>query len=201
MATNRPSILTVLVAIAALSGVASIVATTTAAAQEVPKAVTTASGLQIIDTKISTGASPRSDLAWNFVKTNFAALAANQGPSFQNNFPASLMTNFTDAPHAEELANFAPAHSTSGGRLVAARALILKERLQGSGIVGIEGRGALGAKFARRLFEAFAIASGEDGAGALGAGTPSSFKPYPSAAADNNDGLAKQFGLVSSEGG
>ena len=59
MATNRPSILTVLVAIAALSGVASIVATTTAAAQEVPKAVTTASGLQIIDTKIGTGASPR----------------------------------------------------------------------------------------------------------------------------------------------
>ena len=103
------------------------------------------------------------------------------------------MTNFTDAPHAEELANFAPAHSTSGGRLVAARALILKERLQGSGIVGIEGRGALGAKFARRLFQALGIASGEDGAGALGAGTPSSFKPYPSAAVDNNDGLAKQF--------
>jgi ERAP1-like C-terminal domain len=62
------------------------------------------------------------DLAWNFVKANFTELAAKQGPSFQNNFPASLMTNFTDAPHAEELANFAPAHSTSGGRLVAARA-------------------------------------------------------------------------------
>ena len=59
MATNRPSILTVLVAISALSGVASVVATTTAAAQEVPKAVTTASGLQIIDTKIGVGASPR----------------------------------------------------------------------------------------------------------------------------------------------
>ena len=59
MATNRPSILTVLVAIAALSGVASIVGTTTAAAQEVPKAVTTTSGLQIIDTKVGTGASPR----------------------------------------------------------------------------------------------------------------------------------------------
>ena len=59
MATNRPSILTVLVAVAALSGVASVVATTTAAAQEVPKAVTTASGLQIIDTKVGTGASPR----------------------------------------------------------------------------------------------------------------------------------------------
>jgi len=46
------------------------------------------------------------DLAWNFVKANFAALAAKQGPSFANNFPASLMTNFTDAAHAEELANF-----------------------------------------------------------------------------------------------
>jgi len=62
------------------------------------------------------------DLAWNFVKANFTELTAKPGPLFQNNFPASLMTNFTDAPHAEELANFAPALSTSGGRLVAARA-------------------------------------------------------------------------------
>jgi aminopeptidase N len=61
------------------------------------------------------------DLAWNFVKANFAALAAKQGPSFQNNFPASMMMNFTDAAHAEELANFAPAHATSGGRIMAAR--------------------------------------------------------------------------------
>jgi aminopeptidase N len=61
------------------------------------------------------------DLAWNFVKTNFAALAAKQGPSFQDGFPAGLLTNFTDAAHAEELANFAPAHATSGGRTVAAR--------------------------------------------------------------------------------
>ena len=58
MATNRPSILTVLLAIAALS-VPSIVGTTPAAAQEVQKPVTTASGLQIIDTKIGSGASPR----------------------------------------------------------------------------------------------------------------------------------------------
>ena len=56
---------------------------------------------------------------------------------------------------------------------------ILKERPQGSRIVGIEGRGALGAEFARRLFEAFAIASGEDDAGALGAGTPSGLRPMP----------------------
>ena len=61
------------------------------------------------------------DLAWSFLKTNFTALAAKQGPSFQNYFPASLMTNFTDAAHAAELANFAPAQATSGGRLVAAR--------------------------------------------------------------------------------
>jgi aminopeptidase N len=62
------------------------------------------------------------DLAWNFLKANFAALAAKQGPSFKDNFPANLMTNFTDAAHAQELANFAPAHASSGGRIVAARA-------------------------------------------------------------------------------
>src|SRR5260370_31085273 len=56
------------------------------------------------------------DLAWNFVKANFAALAAKQGPSFPEDFPAGLMTNFTDAAHAEERANFAPAQSTAGGR-------------------------------------------------------------------------------------
>jgi aminopeptidase N len=61
------------------------------------------------------------DLAWNFVKANFAALAAKQGPSFPEYFPAGLMTNFTDAAHAEELANFAPAQSTAGGRTVAGR--------------------------------------------------------------------------------
>jgi peptidylprolyl isomerase len=59
MATNRPSILSVLVAVAALSGVVSIAATATTEAQEIQKPVTTASGLQIIDTKIGTGASPR----------------------------------------------------------------------------------------------------------------------------------------------
>jgi aminopeptidase N len=62
------------------------------------------------------------DLAWNFVKSNFGTLAAKQGPSFQDNFPAGLLTTFTDAAHAQELAGFAPAHKTSGGRTVAARA-------------------------------------------------------------------------------
>jgi aminopeptidase N len=62
------------------------------------------------------------DLAWNFVKENFGVLAAKQGPSFRDNFPAGLLTVFTDAAHAQELADFAPAHATSGGRTVAARA-------------------------------------------------------------------------------
>ena len=62
------------------------------------------------------------DLAWNFVKANFDKLAARQGPSFRDNFPAGLLMAFTDAAHAQELAGFAPAHETSGGRVVSARA-------------------------------------------------------------------------------
>jgi len=61
------------------------------------------------------------ELAWSFVKENLATLAVRQGPAFQNTFPANLMANFTDAAHAAELAGFAPAHATSGGRIVAAR--------------------------------------------------------------------------------
>jgi len=62
------------------------------------------------------------DLAWDFVKANFGALAAKQEPSFRDYFPASLLSNFTDAAHAQELAGFAPAQATSGGRTAAARA-------------------------------------------------------------------------------
>jgi aminopeptidase N len=61
------------------------------------------------------------DLAWAFVRDNFPGLTAKQGPSFRNYFPSNLMTNFTDAAHANELANFAPVWETSGGRMVAAR--------------------------------------------------------------------------------
>jgi hypothetical protein len=35
---------------------------------------------------------------------------------------SSLMANFADRAHAEELANFAPVHETAGGRIAAARA-------------------------------------------------------------------------------
>src|SRR5262249_29571823 len=62
------------------------------------------------------------DLAWDFVKANFNALAAKQGPSFQDNFPANLLSTFSDVAHAQELAGFIPAHATSGGRTVSARA-------------------------------------------------------------------------------
>jgi hypothetical protein len=61
------------------------------------------------------------DLAWTFVQDNFQALASRQGPSFRDNFAANLMSNFSDRAHAAELAAFAPAHATSGGRIMAAR--------------------------------------------------------------------------------
>jgi aminopeptidase N len=61
------------------------------------------------------------DLAWAFVRQNFAALAVKQGPFFRENFAANLMTNFSDRAHAAELADFAPAQETRGGRIMAAR--------------------------------------------------------------------------------
>src|SRR5437667_168039 len=50
-----------------------------------------------------------------------APTSAREGPSFRNNFVANFMTNFSDAVRAEELAGFAPAQATSGGRIVVAR--------------------------------------------------------------------------------
>jgi aminopeptidase N len=61
------------------------------------------------------------ELAVDFVRANFAALAARQGPQFRNTFFSNLMGNFTDPARAAELAAFAPVHETSGGRIVAAR--------------------------------------------------------------------------------
>jgi len=62
------------------------------------------------------------ELALNFVKANFEALAAKRGPTFRAFFMSSLMATFADRAHAEELANFAPVHETAGGRVAAARA-------------------------------------------------------------------------------
>jgi aminopeptidase N len=62
------------------------------------------------------------ELAVDFVRTNFATLVARQGPGFRNTVLSSLMTNFTDPARAAELAAFAPAHETSGGRIMSARA-------------------------------------------------------------------------------
>jgi aminopeptidase N len=67
------------------------------------------------------GAGEQPELAWEFVRANYDKLAAKQGPSFRNAFVANLMTNFTDAARADELASFAPAHATSGGERIAAR--------------------------------------------------------------------------------
>ena len=56
------------------------------------------------------------DLAWAFVQENFAALASRQGPFFRDSFAANLLTNFSDRARAGELARFAPAQETAGGR-------------------------------------------------------------------------------------
>jgi aminopeptidase N len=75
----------------------------------------------VISTVASAGEQP--DLAWEFVQKNFEVLLAKQGPGFRDLFIASFMTNFTDEAHAAELAAFAPAQSTTGGRVMVARAL------------------------------------------------------------------------------
>ena len=73
----------------------------------------------LISSVASSGEHP--DLAWDFVRTNFEALEAKQGPLFRRNFVSNLLTNFTDLARVEELAEFAPVHETSGGRAIAAR--------------------------------------------------------------------------------
>src|SRR5262249_7169684 len=67
------------------------------------------------------GPGEQPELAWAFALQHFETLATKQGPSFRNYFAANFMTNFTDAARAAELAAFAPAQATSGGRMVSAR--------------------------------------------------------------------------------
>jgi len=76
----------------------------------------------LVGTLIFWVAGEHRELAWEFVRTNFSALAAKQGPSFRNSFASNLMANFADRARAAELAGFTPVHETSGGRIIAARA-------------------------------------------------------------------------------
>jgi aminopeptidase N len=69
------------------------------------------------------GSGEQPDLAWDFVQKNYEPLLAKQGPNFRDQFVANFMTHFTDEAHAAELAAFAPAQATSGGRVTTARAL------------------------------------------------------------------------------
>ena len=75
----------------------------------------------VISTVAATGEQP--ELAWEFVRTNFDALASKLGPSFRDLFVANFMTNFSDDAHAAALKAFAPAQASSAGRLTTARAL------------------------------------------------------------------------------
>jgi aminopeptidase N len=68
------------------------------------------------------GAGEHPDLAWGFVRENFAALMERQSPQFADYIAAGLLSNFSDPRRAEELQQFAPAHATSGGRIESARA-------------------------------------------------------------------------------
>ena len=68
------------------------------------------------------GAGQHPELALQFVVANFEALAAKRSPEFRLFFVSSLMSDFVDRAHAEELAKFAPVHETAGGRIEAARA-------------------------------------------------------------------------------
>jgi aminopeptidase N len=61
-------------------------------------------------------------LAWDFLQKNYDALFVKQGPEFRDQFIANFMTAFSDESRAAELAAFAPAQATSGGRVMAGRA-------------------------------------------------------------------------------
>ncbi|HTY68514.1 MAG TPA: M1 family metallopeptidase [Alphaproteobacteria bacterium] len=67
------------------------------------------------------GGGEHPDLAWSFVRENFAALLERQSPQFGDYIAAGLLSNFSDAARATELEQFAPAHATSGGRIESAR--------------------------------------------------------------------------------
>jgi aminopeptidase N len=76
---------------------------------------------RVIYTVAFSGEQP--ELAWDFVQQNLDALTARQGPPFRDAFIPDFMTNFSDEAHAAELAHFAPALATSGGRVMVARSL------------------------------------------------------------------------------
>jgi aminopeptidase N len=83
---------------------------------EVPGTIVTG----LVNTVASSG--EQTELAWDFLRKNYDALLAKQGPEFRDQFIANFMTNFSDAGRAAELAAFAPVQATSGGRMMAGRA-------------------------------------------------------------------------------
>jgi aminopeptidase N len=66
------------------------------------------------------------ELAWSFVKDNYTALSDKLGASPRGFFLSSLMGNFNDRVHAEEIKAFKPLIDAPGGRAVAER---IAERL------------------------------------------------------------------------
>ena len=66
------------------------------------------------------------ELAWNFVKENYTALAEKTASSLRNYFFSNLMGNFNDRAYAQEIKEFKPLIEAADGRAVAGR---IAERL------------------------------------------------------------------------
>jgi hypothetical protein len=70
----------------------------------------------------------------------------------------------------------------------------LEEPRQGSGVLGVEGRGVSRADLGGRFPEPVGVTAGEDDIGPLRPGAPGCLQPDAPAAAYYDDGLLGQFG-------
>src|SRR5215469_10689149 len=68
-----------------------------------------------------------------------------------------------------------------------------EESLQRSRIVGVEGRAAKRAEFARGALQALGVPGGEDDVGSLGARPSRCFEPDACASSDDDDRLPEEF--------
>jgi hypothetical protein len=73
---------------------------------------------------------------------------------------------------------------------------VVEEPLHRRGVGRVEGGGGVRVEVVRGPLEALGVAAGHDDLGALAAGAAGRLEADPGAAADHDDGLAEQFGLV-----
>ena len=94
------------------------------AAETLERTLTDELSANLVTTSISAVAwsGEQPELAWNFVRKHFGALADKRGNYFRDTFVANLMTVFADPERAAEIRNFAPVQTTASGRHAAERA-------------------------------------------------------------------------------